>query len=341
MRIYSALLLMAIFFTSCDDGDIIVTTFEFEEDAFTICGDGNSKVLYHINNEDVFETLSVQITNGALSNEDDKLIKALTSLSLPLDPGVLPPIRIVLTGNNQVIYRTYDGTIPARDYFCRDIPPASPKVLQEYRSVGGEIVITTNITYGNITDHDEDGIPSNLEGMDSLQDTDGDGIPDFLDKDDDGDNVATSFEIRDSIEADDPTVNDYPDTDGDGIPNYLDTDDDQDGVPTRREVTEANQDPRQNNNEGGVLYLYLDRFSSNSYSGEIDFKVSNDISIRYTSFIEARNLKLQKQDGDGEEISFVSKILGVYNSSGTTPIDVDNSEEENPDEEETEENGGE
>lgn len=338
MRLYSALLILVLLlFTSCDDGDIIVTTFEFEDDTFNMCSDGRSKVLYHINNENVFETLTVQMENSAFSDVDNKLLKDLTSFSLPLSSNNPPPIRITLSGDNQVIYRTYDGSIPTTGYFCRNIPPASPKVLQEYRSVGGEIIITTNLIYGNVEDHDGDGIPSNLEGMASSQDTDADGVPDYLDKDDDGDNVATSFEINDSVEIDDPTVNDYPDTDGDGIPNYLDPDDDQDGVPTRVEVTEANQDPRQNINEGGVLFLYLDRFTSNPYSGEITYSVTNNISLRYTSVIEARNLKLQNQGGDGEEISFVTKILGVYNSSFATPITPDDGEGETPDEEETEE----
>lgn len=336
MRLYSALLILVLFFTSCDDGDIIVTTFEFEEDVFQLCNSGQSKVLYHINNEDVFETLTVQISNQALSNDNNRLLKDLTSFSLPLSSNNPPPLRIALSGDNLVIYRTYDGTIPS-DYFCRAIPPASPKVLQEYRSVGGEIIITTNLIYGNLNDHDGDGVPSNLEGMETSQDTDGDGIPDYLDKDDDGDNVATSSEINDSVEIDDPTVNEYPDTDGDGIPNYLDLDDDQDGVPTRLEVTETNQDPRQNINDGGVLFLYLDRFTSNPYAGEITFTIPNNVSLKYTSVIEAHNLKLQNQGGDGEEISFVSKILGVYNSSFTTPITPNDGEEETPDEEETEE----
>jgi len=51
-----------------------------------------------------------------------------------------------------------------------------------------------------------------------LKDTDGDGIPDYLDADDDGDGIPDTEE-RDH------------DTDGDGIPDVDDPDDDNDGIP--------------------------------------------------------------------------------------------------------------
>merc|ERR1719193_2598273 len=52
-------------------------------------------------------------------------------------------------------------------------------------------------------------------------DTDGDGIPDFLDDDDDGDGIPDWQEV---------------DTDGDGIPDYVDNDHDGDGVPNSEET---------------------------------------------------------------------------------------------------------
>lgn len=75
-----------------------------------------------------------------------------------------------------------------------------------------------------IFDHDQDGVPSYLEDYDGDEDvlnddTDGDGIPDFVDLDDDGDGVRTIFE---DINNDGDPTND--DDDMDGIPNYLDED---------------------------------------------------------------------------------------------------------------------
>ncbi|MFC0605581.1 hypothetical protein [Winogradskyella pulchriflava] len=73
-------------------------------------------------------------------------------------------------------------------------------------------------------DHDQDGVPSYIEdynGNDDVSDddTDGDGIPDFIDTDDDGDGVRT---INEDIDNDGDPTND--DSDGDGTPNYLDED---------------------------------------------------------------------------------------------------------------------
>ena len=70
-----------------------------------------------------------------------------------------------------------------------------------------------------------------------LNNTDGEGEPDYRDTDDDGDGVDTVEENYDG--DDDPTDTD---TDGDGIPDYLDTDDDNDGLLTEDENADPNGD---------------------------------------------------------------------------------------------------
>jgi gliding motility-associated-like protein len=55
-------------------------------------------------------------------------------------------------------------------------------------------------------------------------DTDGDGIPDSVDTDDDGDTI---LDINDAFPLD---KNEWKDTDGDGIGDNADTDDDNDGI---------------------------------------------------------------------------------------------------------------
>ncbi|MBD3863664.1 FKBP-type peptidyl-prolyl cis-trans isomerase [Olleya marilimosa] len=85
-----------------------------------------------------------------------------------------------------------------------------------------------NFTFGLLTridtDYDLDSIPSHLEDLDGdgdglNEDTDGDGVANFIDNDDDNDGVLT---IDEDIDQDGDPTND--DTDGDGIPNYLDYD---------------------------------------------------------------------------------------------------------------------
>ena len=72
-------------------------------------------------------------------------------------------------------------------------------------------------------DDDNDGIPDDEEGV---KDSDGDGIPDSKDSDSDNDGIPDDEEGTE-------------DTDGDGIPNYKDDDSDNDGVP---DVDEGNGD---------------------------------------------------------------------------------------------------
>jgi len=92
--------------------------------------------------------------------------------------------------------------------------------------------ITTGDAYDNLifkfellqyeeSDHDNDGIPSHLEDLDSdfdvnNDDTDEDGFPDFIDQDDDGDGVPT---INEDIDGDGDPTNDIG---VNGIPKYLD-----------------------------------------------------------------------------------------------------------------------
>jgi hypothetical protein len=296
---YLGVFFLLVFFTSCDDGDIIVTTFDFENQELSNCGIGTNKVLFNINNENIFETISFTLSSGQLSDLEN-VLATNTSQNITIE----------LTGSNEIIYRTYDGEVPA-NYFCGVIPPSSPRVKEEFKSIGGTAVISTIVR--DETDHDKDGIPSVDEGMNEPnggRDTDGDGIPDYLDIDDDGDNVKTSVEIANA--GDDPTAGGYRDTDRDGIPNYLDPDDDGDGVPTKFEVTADNQDPASNFAEGG-LPRYLDLFSTERFD-EVDFVIENKIQVRYRSSIDIQNLKLKNQGGDGEEISFTTYNLGFFNS---------------------------
>ena len=72
-------------------------------------------------------------------------------------------------------------------------------------------------------DHDEDSVPTIVEDIDGnhhftddTDDTDGDGIPNYLDNDDDGDGILTIDEY--DVDADGVA----DDSDGDGTPDYLD-----------------------------------------------------------------------------------------------------------------------
>lgn len=102
-------------------------------------------------------------------------------------------------------------------------------------------------------DSDADKVSDAIEiGLDiySPQDSDGDGIIDALDNDDDNDGVLTKLE---DVNKDSTAIND--DTDADGIPNYLDINDDGDNLLTKVEGFILDSD-------GDGILDYLDKSDS-------------------------------------------------------------------------------
>ncbi|MCF4102795.1 hypothetical protein L1I30_14040 [Gillisia sp. M10.2A] len=310
MRTYLCLGILLLFLTSCDDGDIIFTSFDFDDQDLKVCGDAENKVFYKIKNDNIFESISLStdqlatIEEGFISTEIGEITFSLSG------------------ENNKLVYRTFDDAVTT-DYFCNNIPPSTPRVQQEYKSVGGTVIIITQETASD--DIDGDDILNTLEGMATEQDTDGDGIFDYLDIDDDGDNVPTSEELK-KLATDPVNADGYKDSDEDGIADYLDDDDDNDGVITRWEVTELNTNPATNYNPTTDQPYYLDKTASIQYEGAES--LINTIKKSFSSLIRIQDLKLKNQGGDAEEISFESYTLGTFVSNNlevTYPL-----EEEEP-----------
>jgi hypothetical protein len=89
-----------------------------------------------------------------------------------------------------------------------------------------------------VADQDGDTISDLHEQSDAAVDTDGDGIPDYLDTDSDGDGLS------DAEEAGDTDVTTPPvDSDQDGLPDFRDPDSDNDGLSDHREAFELGTDP--------------------------------------------------------------------------------------------------
>ncbi len=87
------------------------------------------------------------------------------------------------------------------------------------------LVFTYDLLAINESDHDNDGVPNRLEDLNGdddffNDDTDDNGLPNYVDNDDDGDSLLT----RDEIEINDDGSITFTDTDGDGTPDYLDAD---------------------------------------------------------------------------------------------------------------------
>mgnify|MGYP000960355987 FL=1 len=266
---------------SCNDGEIIVTDFNFETSNLNNCGGPGAYIFYNINN--------------SLSAESISLILE-TSDILFFESGT---VEYVLNGNTYVVdYRKYDGDI-TDSYFCSNIPPTSPGVSIEYLGASGIALLTTIVTRD-----DEDGIEEDPE---SNLDTDNDGLLNYFDNDDDGDNVPTVNELGAGFLSGD---NEFPlDTDNDGIFDYLDIDDDGDTIFTRYEDANGDLDPTNDFTGTSDDPDYLTAAITNSNAID-QYRIH---SYQITSDIELVINNLVLVNGS-EEITKETMILG--NKSG-------------------------
>ena len=99
-------------------------------------------------------------------------------------------------------------------------------------------------------DSDGDGIPDSVEKPNGIPvDTDEDGVPDYLDPDSDGDGIPDSVECPELP---------CRDTDDDGVPDYRDTDSDGDGIPDSVEAGDDPENPVDSDGDGIPDYRDLD-----------------------------------------------------------------------------------
>lgn len=211
------LILLVSITISCDDGNFNIPEFNFTNESIDNCGD---LVIYKIND---IESLVLELNQD--NTEDTFFSEIKENKTYTLSES----------GTNSITYRTFD-TEPTSNYFCQNIPPTSPLVINEWLGSG-----TLNVTTYLESEDDNDNVEeTNLE-----ENTDLDNFPNYIDSDDDNDGILTKNEDPDN--DGDPTNDD---TDNDGIANYLDDDDDGDGTPTLKESIVEDGD-----NDGVLDYL--------------------------------------------------------------------------------------
>jgi hypothetical protein len=127
MKKIFGLLVCVLLLSSCDDGDLVVETFNFDDASIQKCTD--SAPLFKINAE---ELLLLDIPASFFPNE--------------VTPDGQPRIATI-SSENRVIYRKYDGEV-SNSVICSVVPPASPLVQQEWNAAaGGTIeIVTTEVT---------------------------------------------------------------------------------------------------------------------------------------------------------------------------------------------------
>jgi len=312
---------------SCDDGDIIVTSFEFDDVDLQLCegAKANEFVFFKINssvNEAIsYNFISPEYSDTSVTNED--------GIKINLEDD-----------NNSLVYRQFNTNISA-DYYCNNIPDANIIITQELKSTSGEATIINQIVSEDDNDGvedilespndmdpeadlDNDGVPNYLDDAiddpaignengeieagyntdkdddDGTMNDDGDDIPDFKDQDDDNDNILTSAELTD------PDSNDFLDTDNDGIPNYKDNDDDGDGILTRDEDINGNGNPRDDDTDNDGIPNYLD--SEESAIVANPSILDNTVITIFRTTLSINNLKLDEdsalEEFEDEQFSF-------------------------------------
>ncbi|MEN8798763.1 MAG: hypothetical protein ABF293_05910 [Flavobacteriaceae bacterium] len=121
----SSLLLFLLFLVSCDDGDLQIETIDFNSANIEFCEsitDLSSTFFFKLNPN---EALILELQSGILKNEVSD--GAITS---------------TVPGQSQVSYRTFSDDV-STNYFCDQVPPATPVVIEEIIAEGGEVLVTT------------------------------------------------------------------------------------------------------------------------------------------------------------------------------------------------------
>lgn len=285
-KIFTFLLILS--FVSCNDGDVIVTSFDFDNASLEFCGGQGGYVFYKINSE-AFESLSLVLTTN------DILFEETGVEEFTIDGA-----------SNFSNYRTYNDEVGG-NYFCNTIPPTTPTINSDYLGTSGVATLTTTATR-----EDNDGLaPEDEEEGDS----DLDGLEDYYDFDDDGDNVPTITELgADYING----ITDLPqDTDKDGIADYLDPDDDGDTILTRYEDTDGDLDPTNDITDPnfGPDYLnpsiqtetVIDTYRVHNYdlNSDISLFISNLVLIN-----DSEELRLESVNM-GEIIDIINTVIVI------------------------------
>jgi hypothetical protein len=121
---FSGLLFLGLIL-GCSDGDLQIETIDFDSAPIQYCGTApttDTNILFKISND---EALILNLQDGLLVNEASD---GTVSSTVP--------------GQSNVTYRIFSDNV-TKSYFCDDIPPADPTVMEEIAAVAGEVLVTT------------------------------------------------------------------------------------------------------------------------------------------------------------------------------------------------------
>lgn len=114
-------------FWSCSDGDLQIEAIDFDEGSIQFCS----------GQEDIETTLFFKI------NTSEALILDLQSNLIKNEPSQ-SPITSSIGSQSSLTYRFFSGEV-ASSYFCSEIPPASPTVIEEINATDGVVQIISTL----------------------------------------------------------------------------------------------------------------------------------------------------------------------------------------------------
>jgi len=161
--------------------------------------------------------------------------------------------------------------------------PPQPSEEPDSSAMQDTMIDTSPPPVGPNDDSDGDGHSNAEEGYNGAGnhlDSDGDGIPNYLDEDSDNDGIPDEYEvltdsdgdgnanyadadsdndgIEDGMEAGLDSDGNFRDSDGDGLPDYADIDSDDDGIPDAVEGFPVDSNGQNTDTDGDGLADYID-----------------------------------------------------------------------------------
>jgi len=126
---------LVLLIVSCSDGDLQIEAIDFDDIAVQNCEtiSVDTQLLFKIDDD---QALILQLEDGLLQNE----VSADTIVS-------------AIPNQSQLTYRLFNNTVSS-SYFCDDIPPATPSVIEDIEAIEGEVLIVTTSTDAITFRHD-------------------------------------------------------------------------------------------------------------------------------------------------------------------------------------------
>ncbi|WP_373071529.1 hypothetical protein [Zeaxanthinibacter enoshimensis] len=137
-------LLSAVLITACSDGDLQIETIDFDDTPVQFCDSQtttDSNFFFKISGD---QALILVLQDGVLANE--------------VSDGTIVS---TVPGQSRLIYRIFSDDV-SKSYFCDELPPAEPSVLEEVEAAAGEILVTTLQSESDSTVFEHNIVLSNI-----------------------------------------------------------------------------------------------------------------------------------------------------------------------------------